>query len=87
MNVDAAAATNSRTELLKENEQLRLRLEEAETALRVMGKRRMAADVVAAPSGEIDALATLVKEEMEKAYELNVPLKADITVGETWYKN
>ncbi len=56
MNVDAAAATNSRTELLKENEQLRLRLEEAETALRAMGKRRMAADVVAAPSGEIDTL-------------------------------
>ncbi|MEI7750998.1 MAG: DNA polymerase I [Candidatus Omnitrophota bacterium] len=40
-----------------------------------------------APSGEIDALAALVKKEMEGAYKLNVPLKADITVGETWYKN
>jgi DNA polymerase-1 len=40
-----------------------------------------------APSGEIDALAALVKEEMEGAYKLKVPLKADITVGETWYKN
>ena len=40
-----------------------------------------------APAGEIDRLAALVKEEMEGAYKLNVPLKADITVGETWYKN
>jgi DNA polymerase-1 len=40
-----------------------------------------------APAGEIDALSTLVKKEMEGAYRLNVPLKADITVGETWYKN
>ncbi|MDD5225710.1 MAG: DNA polymerase I [Candidatus Omnitrophica bacterium] len=40
-----------------------------------------------APSDEIDALAALVKEEMEGAYKLKVPLKADITVGETWYKN
>jgi DNA polymerase I-like protein with 3'-5' exonuclease and polymerase domains len=35
----------------------------------------------------MDALAALVKEEMEGAYKLNVPLKADVTVGETWYKN
>jgi DNA polymerase-1 len=40
-----------------------------------------------APSGEIDVLTKLVKEEMEGAYKLHVPLKADITVGETWYKN
>ena len=39
-----------------------------------------------APSGEIDALTALVKEEMEGAYKLKVPLKADMTVGETWYK-
>ncbi len=39
-----------------------------------------------APAGETDALATLVKEEMEGAYKLKVPLKVDITVGETWYK-
>ena len=40
-----------------------------------------------APSGEIDVLTKIVKEEMEGAYKLNVPLKADMTVGETWYKN
>ncbi len=71
MNVDAAAATNSRTELLKENEQLRLRLEEAETALRVMGKRRMAADVVAAPSGEIDTLRQTEEELRAREAHLN----------------
>jgi DNA polymerase-1 len=40
-----------------------------------------------APSGETDTLAALVKEEMEGAYKLKVPLKVDITAGETWYKN
>jgi DNA polymerase-1 len=39
-----------------------------------------------APSGEVDALSSLVKKEMEGVYKLKVPLKADITVGETWYK-
>ena len=40
-----------------------------------------------APAAEIDALSALVKEEMAGAYKLKVPLKVDITVGETWYKN
>ncbi|MFH0985998.1 MAG: DNA polymerase I [Candidatus Omnitrophota bacterium] len=40
-----------------------------------------------APLGEIPALTKLVKEEMEGAYTLKVPLKVDVTVGETWYKN
>ena len=40
-----------------------------------------------APSGEIDQLEVLVRKEMEGAYKLKVPLKADVTVGETWYKN
>lgn len=39
-----------------------------------------------APSNEIESLAALVKEAMEGAYQLKVPLRADITVGETWYK-
>jgi DNA polymerase I len=40
-----------------------------------------------APSDEVNALGALVKKEMEGAYKLRVPLKVDITVGETWYKN
>jgi DNA polymerase-1 len=39
-----------------------------------------------APAGEVKALGALVREEMEGAYKLQVPLKADVTVGETWYK-
>ena len=33
---------------------------------------------------ELDALKTLVVEEMEKAYPLSVPLVADTGVGATW---
>jgi DNA polymerase-1 len=40
-----------------------------------------------APDAETDALARLVKEEMESAYKLKVPLKADVFIGDTWYKN
>jgi DNA polymerase-1 len=40
-----------------------------------------------APAEETDSLSTLVKKEMEGAYKLKVPLKADVSVGETWYKS
>jgi DNA polymerase-1 len=34
---------------------------------------------------QIDAVATLVKREMEHAYELDVPLEATLKTGRTWY--
>jgi DNA polymerase-1 len=40
-----------------------------------------------APAEETDSLSAFVKKEMEGAYKLKVPLKADVSVGETWYKN
>ncbi|HOW87112.1 MAG TPA: DNA polymerase I [Candidatus Omnitrophota bacterium] len=40
-----------------------------------------------APAAEVDALTRLVREEMEGAYKLKVPLKADVFSGDTWYKN
>ncbi len=40
-----------------------------------------------APESEADALRLLVKKEMEGAHKLKVPLRADVSVGETWYKN
>ncbi len=36
------------------------------------------------PADEKDALRTLVKEEMEGAVKLSVPLKADIGTGKNW---
>ncbi len=38
------------------------------------------------PAGEEDKLAKMVKKEMEEAYVLRVPLKADVTIGDSWYK-
>lgn len=34
---------------------------------------------------ELEAMQTLVREEMESAIELNVPLKVDMSYGSTWY--
>lgn len=40
-----------------------------------------------APETEAKALGKRVKEEMENAFELKVPLKVDVTIGDSWYKN
>ena len=39
------------------------------------------------PEEEVAALSGMVKKEMEQAYRLKVPLRADIALGETLYKN
>jgi DNA polymerase-1 len=36
------------------------------------------------PEDEIDAVRTLVKREMENVIELNVPIVADVGVGQNW---
>ena len=36
------------------------------------------------PNNEIERVKLLVKEEMENAYQLQVPLKVDIGIGENW---
>ncbi|HXV28484.1 MAG TPA: DNA polymerase I [bacterium] len=35
----------------------------------------------------VEELAVMVRESMEKAYTLRVPLKVDIFTGDSWYKN
>ena len=42
--------------------------------------------VLEVPANELTAIKTLVKEIMESAIELAVPLKADESAGETWYE-
>ena len=37
------------------------------------------------PEGEIDEVSALVRSEMEGAMELDVPLRVDLGVGESWY--
>jgi DNA polymerase-1 len=39
------------------------------------------------PEPEMGRLESLVKKGMEEAYALKVPLRADVRVGESWYKN
>ncbi|EHG11171.1 DNA polymerase I [Streptococcus intermedius F0413] len=42
--------------------------------------------VLEVPANELTVIKTLVKEIMESAIELSVPLKADESAGETWYE-
>ncbi len=37
-------------------------------------------------NGELEELKELVRTKMEGAYSLRVPLKVDVTVGDSWYK-
>ncbi len=41
--------------------------------------------IVESPEEESDAAAKILKEEMENAYALSVPLKVDMNKGKTWY--
>lgn len=41
--------------------------------------------IIEAPKGEVDVVCSLLKEEMENAANLLVPLKADMKVGRSWY--
>ncbi len=41
--------------------------------------------ILDAPAEEKDRAATLLKEEMERAIGLNVPLIAEVSVGKSWY--
>ncbi len=42
--------------------------------------------IVEAPEDEAEAAAAILKEEMESAVRLRVPLVADANVGDTWYE-
>ncbi len=41
--------------------------------------------IIEAPKEEVDKVCVLLKEEMEKAAKLSVPLKVDMKVGRSWY--
>ena len=41
--------------------------------------------IIEAPKDEVDKVCALLKEEMEKAAELLVPLKVDMKVGRSWF--
>ena len=36
------------------------------------------------PEAEVERLTTIVREEMESAFSLSVPLKVDIGIGSNW---
>lgn len=42
--------------------------------------------ILQVPKDELEAVKTLVKETMESAIDLSVPLIADENVGQTWYE-
>jgi len=39
------------------------------------------------PSGEVKEVTGLVKDKMEHALDFKVPLRVDVTVGESWFKD
>ena len=41
--------------------------------------------IVEAPNSEIEIASQILKEEMENAYELSVPLSVDMNSGKSWY--
>lgn len=41
--------------------------------------------IVEAPNNELEAASKILKEEMERAYSLSVPLSVDMNIGKSWY--
>ena len=41
--------------------------------------------VLEAPPAECEGSVVLIRETMESAYQLDVPLKADVEIGPNWY--
>ena len=41
--------------------------------------------IVEAPESEADAVARIVKSEMENAVKMRAAMQADVGVGKTWY--
>ena len=42
--------------------------------------------IVESPREEAEVVAKLLKEEMENAVKLDVPLLADASIGESWFE-
>jgi DNA polymerase I len=59
----------------------KLREQELKTRMTLQVHDELLFDV---PSNEVDAVRTLVKHEMEHVIELNVPIVADVGVGQNW---
>ena len=64
--------------------QNRLESEGLESLMIMQVHDELVFDMLAGESGNLTAL---VKKEMEESYQLRVPLRADIFVGDSWYKN
>ncbi|MBN1689353.1 MAG: DNA polymerase I [Candidatus Omnitrophica bacterium] len=62
----------------------RLEAEKCQSLMIMQVHDELVFDVAA---GEQDQIEEMVREEMEGAYSLKVPLKVDIFVGDSWYKN
>jgi DNA polymerase-1 len=41
--------------------------------------------VIDCPENEVEEVSKLLKDEMEHAYDLAVPLTVDVNVGRTWF--
>ena len=61
----------------------RLKSEEMETKLILQVHDEL---LLEAPIGELDRVKHILKEEMEQAVSLAVPLVADVNVGDSWYE-
>ena len=42
--------------------------------------------VLDCPESEAERASSILKHEMENAVKLNVPLKADVSIGKSWYE-
>lgn len=77
--IQGAAADIMKIAMIKVHKALREKLPEAKIVMQVHDEL-----VIEVKKEYAERCSTIVKEAMESAYELSVPLTADVTVGENW---
>ncbi len=81
MPIQGAAADIIKIAMIKVSERLEREKLEAKLILQVHDEL-----IVECPDSEAEAVKAVLKEEMENAVNLAVPMKADAGVGRTWYE-
>ena len=77
--IQGTAADIMKLAMIKVYERLKKEVPEARLVMQVHDEL-----IVEAPTAKVDAVKTILREEMESCIKLNVPLTVDVTAGQNW---
>ena len=79
--IQGTAADIIKIAMVKVYDALRERCPEAKLILQVHDEL-----ICEVPESKAESVAQIIKEEMENAVQLSVPMRADLKIGRSWYE-